>query len=32
LPFLEPEIAEDYDDPEVWTSMQVFVAGELEAR
>lgn len=31
LPFLEPEVAEDYDDPETWTAMQTFVAGELEA-
>jgi predicted nucleotidyltransferase component of viral defense system len=32
LPFLEPEVAEDYDDPEAWDSMQAFVAGELEAK
>lgn len=31
LPFLEPEVAADYDDPETWTTMQTFVAGELEA-
>ena len=30
LPFLEPEVAEGYDDPEAWASMQTFVAGELE--
>jgi predicted nucleotidyltransferase component of viral defense system len=32
LPFLEPAVAEDYDDPENWTSMQMFVAGELERK
>lgn len=31
LPFLEPEVAADYDEPETWTAMQTFVAGELEA-
>ena len=31
LPFLEPDVAEDYSDPEAWASMQTFVAGELEA-
>jgi len=30
LPFLEPEVAADYEDPETWAAMQTFVAGELE--
>ena len=30
LPFLEPEIAADYEGPETWAATQTFVAGELE--
>lgn len=31
VPFLEPEVADDHDDPEAWATMQTFVAGEIEA-
>jgi hypothetical protein len=31
LPFLEPELADDYDAPDSWTAMQTYVADELEA-
>lgn len=30
LPFLEPEVAADYEDAETWAAIQTFVAGELE--
>lgn len=30
LPFLEPGVASDYEDPTTWAAMQTFVAGELE--
>jgi len=31
LPFLDPELAGDYDDPDAWAQMQTHVAAELEA-
>jgi len=29
LPFLDPEVAELYDNPETWKQMQTFVADRL---